>query len=185
MYRPPQKSSWREREAERKRLAEEQERRKNTEVTETNFPTFTSAQPTKAAAGSKFASLAQSWATEEARERQMEEYRKSREDAERRQYESLYRVRTSYNTSYAQPQSRYEEDEEEPSYTRSSAAPGGLTLEDDGGGWTEVKHKVRKPKRELSIAEMEERDRRRDAEEDDVEFNADLYESRRHDHDRV
>jgi hypothetical protein len=190
MYRPQQKPSWREREAERKRIAEEEERRKKAEVTESNFPTFAGgAQPAKAVSGSKYASLAQNWATDEARERQMEEYRKSREESERRQYESFYHVRASYRSDYDRG-SRYEECDE---YEESASAPapaaaagsGGLALPDDGGGWTEVKNKVRKPKRDLSIAEMEARDRRLQAEEDDIEFNAHLYESGRHDHDRV
>jgi hypothetical protein len=187
MHRSQQKPSWREREAERKRIAEDEERRKKTEVTETNFPVFTSTkQPTKAISGSKYASLAQNWATDEAQERQMEEYRKSRENAERRQYESFYHVRASYRSDYDRG-SRYDDYEEydAPAPAPVAAGSGGLALPDDGGGWTEVKNKVRKPKRDLSVAEMDERDRRLQAEEDDIEFNAHLYESGRHDHDKV
>lgn len=188
MYRPQQKPSWRDREAERKRIAEDEERRKKTEKTETNFPSFAGGVALeKTVSGSKYASLAQNWATDEARERQMQEYRKSREDAERRQYESFYHVRTSYRSDYDRG-SRYEDEEEyeEPAATPAPAVVNdALQLENDGGGWTEVKHKVRKPKRDMSIAEMEARDRRLQAEEDDIEFNAHLYESARHDHDRV
>lgn len=60
-------------------------------------------------------------------------------------------------------------------------------LEDDGGGWTEVKRKIRKVKQELSIDEMDARERRLQAlnEATDGEFNGELFDSKRHDHDRV
>jgi len=167
--------SWRDREAARKAQQEEAERRKKTEVNETNFPTFSTAKPTQAAAGSVFAQLASKWATDEQMDKQIAEYRRQKEESERRQYESFYRVRRL---------SRDDEDEDEEE--APAPAPPPAPVEDEDSGWIEVKpRKVRKPKRELSIAEMEARDRQRDAEEQDTEFNAHLYESGRHDHDRV
>ena len=61
------------------------------------------------------------------------------------------------------------------------------TIEDDGGGWIEVKRKIRKVKPELSIDEMDARERRLQAlnEATDGEFNGELFDSKRHDHDRV
>ncbi len=168
-----QKTSWRDREAARKAQQEDDERRKKTEVTETNFPTLSTAKPTQAAAGSVFAQLATKWAADEDTDRRMAEYRRQKEESERRQYESFYRVRRL---------SRDEDDDEEEA---PAPAPTPAPVDDEESGWIEVKRKVRKPKRELTIAEMEARDRQRDAEEQEAEFNAHLYESGRHDHDRV
>ncbi len=60
-------------------------------------------------------------------------------------------------------------------------------IEDDGGGWTEVKRKIRKVKPELTVDEMDARERRLQAlnEATDGEFNGELFDSKRHDHDRV
>jgi len=173
-----QRPNWREREAARKAQQEDEERRKKTEVTETNFPSFSTAKPTQAATGSVFAQLATKWAADEHTDKQVAEYRRQKEESERRQFQSFYRVRRL---------SRDEEEEDEEQYVEAQApAPAPVAAEDDESGWIEVKpRKVRKPKRELTIAEMEARDRQRDAEDQEAEFNAHLYESGRHDHDRV
>jgi len=173
--------SWREREAARRVAAEDAERRKKTEVNAANFPNLSSAQPMQreAVAGSMFAQLADKWAKDEDSERRIAEYRKSRDESERRQYDAFYRVSSSRRTYDRCDEEEYEEEAPAPSPAAAGAA------EDDDSGWVEVKRKVRKPKRELSIAEMEARDRQRDAEEEQQEFNAHLYESGRHDHDRV
>lgn len=59
--------------------------------------------------------------------------------------------------------------------------------EDDESGWIEVKRKVRKVDRELTVDEMDARERRLQAlnEATDGEFNGELFDSKRHDHDRV
>jgi hypothetical protein len=54
----------------------------------------------------------------------------------------------------------------------------------DDVGWTEVRRTKRKFKRELTLEEMDARERGREAQEDG-EFNTQLFESNRHDHDRV
>lgn len=170
------------REMARKAAAEDEERRKKTEVTETNFPTLITAQPVKQAeAGSVFASLAHQWAKDEESDKRLEAYRKSQAESERRQYESLYRIRAPRNES--RRDSYDDEDDQDTPAPAIVAAGGGQ--EDEDSGWIEVKRKVRKPKRELTIVEMEARDRQKDAEEDQAEFNAELYETGRHDHDRV
>jgi hypothetical protein len=56
--------------------------------------------------------------------------------------------------------------------------------QEDLGGWTEVRRNKRKVKRELTLEEMDARERGREAQEDG-EFNTQLFESNRHDHDRV
>lgn len=55
----------------------------------------------------------------------------------------------------------------------------------DDIGWTEVRRTKRKAKRELTIEEMDARERQRETKQDDGEFNTQLFESNRHDHDRV
>jgi hypothetical protein len=55
----------------------------------------------------------------------------------------------------------------------------------DDVGWTEVRRNKRKFKRELTIEEMDARERQRETKQDDGEFNTQLFESNRHDHDRV
>ena len=57
-------------------------------------------------------------------------------------------------------------------------------LQDDVG-WTEVRRNKRKFKRELTVEEMDARERQRETKQDDGEFNTQLFESNRHDHDRV
>ena len=57
-------------------------------------------------------------------------------------------------------------------------------LQDDVG-WTEVRRTKRKFKRELTVEEMDARERQRETKQDDGEFNTQLFESNRHDHDRV
>jgi tRNA nucleotidyltransferase (CCA-adding enzyme) len=55
----------------------------------------------------------------------------------------------------------------------------------DDIGWTEVRRTKRKFKRELTVEEMDARERQRETKQDDGEFNTQLFESNRHDHDRV
>jgi len=55
----------------------------------------------------------------------------------------------------------------------------------DDVGWTEVRRTKRKFKRELTVEEMDARERQRETKQDDGEFNTQLFESNRHDHDRV
>ena len=55
----------------------------------------------------------------------------------------------------------------------------------DDVGWTEVRRTKRKFKRELTVEEMDARERQRETQQEDGEFNTQLFESNRHDHDRV
>jgi hypothetical protein len=56
---------------------------------------------------------------------------------------------------------------------------------EDLGGWTEVRRTKRKVKRELTLEEMDARERALETKQEDGEFNTQLFESNRHDHDRV
>jgi len=55
----------------------------------------------------------------------------------------------------------------------------------DDVGWTEVRRNKRKVKRELTLEEMDARERALVTKQEDGEFNTQLFESNRHDHDRV
>lgn len=170
---------WPDREAEKReadrKAAAEQKRRM--EMNTTNFPSLSSVPAPEAPTGSRFAELAQKWAVDERIDNQVDEYKKSQKAAERRETERImaHRVRTRH-TIYQ------EEEEEEVEETAASSRE--LGIEDDVG-WSEVKRKVYKPKREITVDEMDERERMREEEYHDEEFNGHLLETNRHDHYRV
>lgn len=178
-------TSWREREVARRTAADDAERRKKTEVTPTNFPTLTPDHPvqTSLVSGTAFAELATKWATESDSDRRLAEYRKTHDTSERRHYETVYPVRSPARSNAYYDEDNYGYEEDAPPTPAPSAVGSGAP--DNDSGWIEVKNKVRKPKRELSIAQMEARDRQRGSEDEDAEFNAELYAPKRHDHDRV
>ncbi len=179
-YRPSyRRNVWPDREAEKReaaRKAEEEIRKKN-EMNEANFPSLSTARPVKKASGTEFAQLAQNWAVNDEVGRRMAEYKKFQEAAERTDRERIA-ARHAQRTRHERVDDDYDEEELAP----EPRAPTGSVFDDDAG-WTEVKHKSYKPKRELTVEEMDERDRRQ--EEENTEFNAHLFESNRHDHDRV
>jgi hypothetical protein len=178
-YRPPyqRRNVWPDREAEKReaaRKAEEEIRKKN-EMNETNFPSLSTARPVKKASGTEFAQLAQNWAINDAVDRRMAEYKKFQEAADRTRIATRHAQRTRHE--------RLDDEFDEEELAPEPRAAGSSSVFDDDAGWTEVKHKSYKPKRELTVEEMDERDRRQ--EEENTEFNAHLFESNRHDHDRV
>lgn len=167
-YRPPHRRN------EPDRKTDDDRRR-----TETNFPSLTSARPTTAKSGSQYARLAEKWAVDEEVDRRMAEYKRLQEEADKRDMERIA-ARHAQRTRYARHDEEYDEEELAPSATPATAA-GGFG---DDEGWTEVKRKTYKPKRELTVEEMDELERKRQ-EEDTTEFNAHLFDSNRHDHDKV
>lgn len=180
-YRPPyRRNVWPDRAAEQREAARkaEEEQKRRTEMNETNFPTLSVAHPVNQLSGNQFARLAQQWAVDDEVNRQMTEYKKAQEAADRRDTEQIMarRVRRRY--------ARHDVDQDEEELApppREPVAPG---IEDDVG-WTEVKRKTRKPKRELTIEELDERARRQEEDDQEEDFNGHLFESNRHDHDRV
>lgn len=182
-YRPPYRRFDREaekREAERKAAEEE---RRRTEMNHTNFPELSTAHPVnqrEALGGNQFAKLAQKWAIDAEVDRRMEEHKRFKQAVENQNMERI-QARRSQQSRYA----RHDEEYEEELAPTPAAAAGGSALGDDVG-WTEVKRKTRKPKRELTVEEMDERDRQREQAENSAEdFNGHLFDSNRHDHDRV
>jgi hypothetical protein len=178
-YRPPQRQAynWREREAEATRKAAEEEQRKKNVMNETNFPTLSTARPLEAPSGNKFAKLAEKWAVDAEVERRMDAHKKFQQAADR--------IQVVAPRSYTRSQyERYDDDYEEDLPPEASEHRSVL---DDDVGWSEVRRKTPKPKRELTIEEMDERDRRLalEAEARADEFNGELFDSKRHDHDRV
>ena len=186
-YRTPyqRRNVWPDREAEKREAARkaEEEQKRRTEMNETNFPTLSTARPVnqrEVLRGNHFANLAERWAVDEETERRAAEYRKLQEAADRREAERIMSHRVNLRRSHHEE--RHEEE-----YDQEELAPQPQQPALDDGGWTEVTHKKkRNPKRELTIEEMDERERRREQEERrDDEFNGHLFESNRHDHDRV
>lgn len=187
-YRPPyRRNVWPDREAEKReaaRKAEEEEKRR-TEMNETNFPTLSTAHPMNsrdAFGGNRFAELAQRWAVDDEVDRRMTDYKNAQKAADKRETDEImaHRVRRRRDARHDE-----EQDEEELAPLPEIPRPVTTGIEDDVG-WTEVKRKTRKPKRELTVEEMDERERLRQEEERrEDEFNSHLFESNRHDHDRV
>ena len=142
-----------------------------------NFPSLTDARPTTAKSGNQYARLAERWAVDEEVDRRMAEYKRLQEEADKRDAER-FAARHAQRTRYARHDEEYDQEELAP----AAAAPIG-----DDMGWTEVKRKTRKPKRELTVEEMDERDRQREQAEKNSgeEFNGHLFDSNRHDHDKV
>jgi hypothetical protein len=178
-FRPNYKSGgWRAKEAK----AAEEVARKKTELTEANFPTLVdTARPLTAVGGNHFAELAEKWNMDEEVNKKMEAYRRDKAARAARETEHImaFHHRRTYGEDY------YEAPVESPTYSApASTAP---RNQPDSDGWVEVSRKVRKPKRELTIAEMEARDANLDddSETNPDDFNGNLFESNRHDHDRV
>lgn len=178
-YRHPyRRNVWPDRDAEKReaaRKAEEDIRKKNV-MNDTNFPTLTSAKPLNAAGGNEFAKLAEKWAVDAEVDRRVTEHKKFQQAVDNVNTERIH-ARRSQQSRYARHDVDYEED----------LAPVALppSILEDGGGWTEVRRKVHKTKREMTVEEMDELDRQRQADASNDEFNGHLFESNRHDHDRV
>lgn len=181
-YRPPQRQAynWREREAEAARKAAEEEQRKKNAMNETNFPSLSTARPMEAQGGNQFAKLAEKWAVDVEVDRRMDAHKKFQQASDRIE---VLAPRFHQRSRYARHDDEYEE-ELAPSPIEVSRE---LSVLDDDVGWAEVKHRTYKPKREMTIDEMDERDRRLALEADTRhdEFNGELFDSKRHDHDRV
>lgn len=201
-FRPTFKpqTNWRQRELEREanrkasdRKAVEDADRKKYEKTETNFPTMLNATPTGPVAigQNSFADLAGKWKNDSDVEKKLEEYRKVREERDRRELVNGVFVYRQHKTQRRRPSDEYEDYPDEDASAAPPPAPlkgvaMGMNL--DESGWTEVSNKVHKTKRELSFAQMdvkykESRDDRSHSSDDDV--NGELFHSNRHDHDRV
>ena len=200
-YRSPYKrNTWRDRDAERRdaeRKAEEDQRKKNV-MNETNFPSLSIAHPIserEVASGNQFAQLAEKWSVDAEVDRRIEQHKKfqaalARQETEYTddQIEQHRKFQAGrHETQRGSMRNTYEQseyDDEELAPLPQSATQQIYRLEDDAG-WTEVRHKTYKPKRELTIEEMDELERRMTTEVAHDDFNGHLLDSNRHDHDRV
>lgn len=172
--------NWREREAlkEKQRREEvirkaEEERMRGLRVNDTNFPSLggtSVAKPKPLTNSGLFAKMASEWKKQSELDAFREQQRKEEEAREARRYASYRMSRFS-----PQPEDTYppEEDRLEPPPV-------------DADGWQTVETKKTRPPRDLTIEEMEERDRIRDEEEqrayEDYEQNANIGEYYRRDH---
>lgn len=179
-YRPPhqRKQYWSDRDAQReseRRKAEEDQKRK-TVMNETNYPTLSTARPQQASKGTRFARLAEEWAIDAEVDRRMTDYKKIQEAADRHNMERIANRSTQFHSREARHDEYYEEE--------MAPEPIAKSVLDDSSGWTEVHRKSRKGMRELTDAELDALDRREE-EKNTEEFNSHLFDSKRHDHDRV
>jgi len=156
-----------------------EEQKQHMENTESNFPTLSTAHPVSTQrAPNGFANLARDWATSE---QQVPPPRATTAEAAVLSKIMPYIPRpifpTHTATRYHSDWNRDEEDESMPAHTE---------LNEEDRGWTVVQNrKTRKIKRELTIDEMDARERALgDGGDDDGDYqiNDDLYESNRHDH---
>ncbi len=186
-YRHPyRRNVWPDREAEKREAARkaEEELRKKNEMNETNFPTLSTAHPMnsrESLGGNQFVQLAQKWAVDAEVDRRMEARKKFQHAVDQRETTRI--MAHQVRTRHARHEEEIDEEELAPLPQAPQQAQGGF---EDDVGWTEVKRKTHKPKRELTVEEMDEMDRiRQEENRRDDEFNGHLFDSNRHDHDRV
>lgn len=163
--------NWREREAmkEKQRREDEvrraeEERLRGVRLTGENFPSLGMAGGTPApkpiTAPGVYAHMAKDWKQKDDLESFRERERREKEAREARRYE----MGTTFRMSRFSPQPDDYEDVELP------GTP-------SGDGWTQVDTKKKRVQRDLSIEEMEERDRQQAEAEQDYEQNADVADS--------
>ena len=174
-----QQQYWNSRDAQREaeRRAAEEEQRRKTVMNETNYPTLAAAKPMNqrdALPGKQFAKLAEQWAVDAEVDRRMQAYKKLQTDADRHNTERIASRHNQQRTHDARHDEYYEEE--------LASEPVSRSVLDNDAGWTEVKRKSHKPRRELTDDEMLALDHKQDETE---EFNSHLFDSNRHDHDRV
>lgn len=171
----PQKITWREREAakekqkrdEETRRAEE-ERLRGVRMTDTNFPALGGAgapRPKPATQSGLFAKMASDWKKQEDLDAFREQQRREEEERELRRYSSRPAFQASRPSRFS-PQAE------------DMCPPHEEVLQPE---WTTVDTRKTRIQRDLTIEEMEERDRAEqeaDA-EDDYEQNADVGDSSR------
>lgn len=186
--------SWREREALKERQqreaaakAAEEQQRKQYANTEANFPSTMAVRPalTKTAVPQGFSAMASKWQQQEELERQLEAYRKSNSDRERRAIlDTVYILRRRSAGFHEEDDTLYDDDistipEETEDINEKFPPHGrrGTYTEPDGEGWRTVIKRQRKQKRTLTEAELAQKYRqeffeREDNDSDDL--NGDL-----------
>lgn len=185
--------SWREREALKERqqreaaakAADEQQRRQYAN-NESNFPTTMAVRPalTKTAVPQGFSAMASKWQQQEELERQLEAYRKSNSDRERRAIlDTVYilrRRRAGFEDDVDDDVSTVPDESPEEDLAEKFPPHGkrGTYTEPDEEGWRLVIKRQRKQKRTLTEAELAKKYREEffgDREDDsDDDMNGDL-----------
>lgn len=175
----PQKMNWREREAAKEQQrkqeaarAAEEERLRGVRMTQDNFPALGGAgapRPKPMTQSGLFAKMASDWKEKEDLEAFREQQRKLDEAAEARRSAVRYMARPAFRTSRFSPQ------------PEDMCPPHEEVLMPDSD-WTTVDTRRRRIQQDLTIEEMEERDRRAAEQEEmpeDYEQNADVGENYR------
>lgn len=146
---------------------QEQERvRRATSMDARNFPTLSNGKPTQVSPKVRgFADKAKEWAAKEEEQQLKERARRAAAEQERHMNGGVFIWRGGRRFE--------EEEEEEEEYT------GGTQLPSDE--WSTVDRTARKQRRERTVEEMDAyEDELR--EEEDKEFNSDLFDNNKHDH---
>jgi hypothetical protein len=155
--------------------------------TEANFPRLVPNAPKKPSPefATSFSKTVNTMAAAEEQQRIRDNYEREQADRARNEFNGVYilgsvhSARPTFVRDLAEDfdvQANFEREE----YDTTAPPP---SEEDDG--WTSVKHKERKPKRELTTAELAQKYQAAGdaADRDEEEFNGDLfYSSHRHDH---
>ena len=163
--------SWREREALKDRQqreaaakAADEQQRKQYANTEANFPTTMAVRPalTKTAVPQGFSAMASKWQQQEELERQLEAYRKSNSDRERRAILDTVYILRRRRAGYEEDVEDFDDeeeplpDDEEEDLNEKFPPHGrrGTYTEPDEEGWRIVLKRQRKQKRTLTEAEL-------------------------------
>lgn len=181
--------SWREREALKERqqreaaakAADEQQRRQYAN-NESNFPTTMAVRPalTKTAVPQGFSAMASKWQQQEELERQLEAYRKSNSDRERRAIlDTVYilrRRRAGFEDDVDDDVSTVPDESPEEDLAEKFPPHGkrGTYTEPDEEGWRLVIKRQRKQKRTLTEAELAKKYREEFFERDDGDSEDDM-----------
>lgn len=179
-YRSPsgkQPYNWREREAEAKRKAAEEQTKKGMQMTTQNFPSLGGAANTKEVTiGTQYSKLAQDWAIDTEVRRKKESDAKFREATDRREVRFRRQESRGREERY---EYEYEEDVASGPTYRS-------TVINDELGWAQISRKTKKTTREMTADELDDRAMEDDDQDNSgYEHNAHMFDSNRHDHDRV
>lgn len=155
--------------------------------TEANFPKLVPNAPKKVSPefATSFSKTVSEMAAIEERDRLHAEYEKEQATRARNEFQGVYILGSVHSARPSYVKDLVEEFDSTEGYEREeyeTTAPPPNSEED---GWTSVKQKVRKPKRELTAAELavKYREAGEAADRDEEEFNGDLFDaSHRHDH---
>jgi hypothetical protein len=155
--------------------------------TEANFPKLVPNAPKKVSPefATSFSKTVAEMAKEEEEQRLKDNYMKEQADKARNEFNGVYILGSVHSARHSVVRDLAEEFDPAEGFEREEYDTTAPPPNSEDDGWTSVKQKVRKPKRELTAAELDAKYREAGdaADRDEEEFNGDLYyASHRHDH---